>query len=208
MTIIFRKTTTGLMVALAIIASGGVSADGPNPVQSEILFRTEVVENTCTVSLASSVVDFGYISRANFTGKGSVGKTQTFEIKFSDCGEHVLAAGVLFSGPGCSGTDFYYESDKEGALKNPEAQGNSTGTGIQLYSIADYEQKIMCNDYSSLLHMPPMDFIGMGYAPTGNLYPPEDGRVYPIRAEVIQTGETPPTIGKLNAAGTLMVVYF
>jgi len=211
MTIIFRITATGLM-AFLVAMSFGAAADNArenskNPTQTDITFSSEVMNNTCVPSLSSPVVDFGNIPVANFTGKGSVGKTQTFELRFTDCGENLSSAGVLFSGPGC--TDItYYGSTEIHPLSNPEAQGYSTGTGIVLYTRrsgdpGDYSYKIHCNDYSSSF-MPPEEYFHASITPGMN---PNYDDMYIFRAEVIQTGETPPSLGKLNATGTLIVVY-
>lgn len=214
-----KKITAVLMVTAMALASGVVTAASlginTSPSQATLQFSVGVHDTTCSASLSSPVVDFGNIPRSGFTGKGSVGKTQTLEIKLTDCGIVAYRFGLTFTGPGCNEDFFSMQSagtdNTRGNLENPDAEGSTKGVGIRLYGLRDEysEIPIACVDHSSYLNNEDfyMNGMSMDYLTTYDEGRPTDTTL-PMRAEVVQTGENPPTLGKLNTAGTLVVVYY
>lgn len=184
-----RKLAAGLMAASLAAASWGANAAGTNPQSLAIIFTGTVVDNTCSTAAidGGNTVQFNNISRANFTGAGTVGKTMPLSITFSNCGSDTTSAKVYFSGT----TD-----NTVGAVDNKtNAEGETTyatHVGVQMWDESGSTPVQLKSDDTTATTS--VDLSGTTKKLT-------------LTAKVVQTGDTTPSLGSLDTSGTLYVLY-
>jgi len=195
MTIILsKKLVAVLAVATLATASWKATADSANPQSIAINFTGKVVDNTCATASVDNgnTVRFGSISLANFTGVGSVGKTVPFTITFSDCGVSAMAQ-IYFSGT---------TTNAIGAVDN---KVNATAGTTRLVGIDPYSRNIGVQIWDGVYQLR-SDDITATVSPYFSLSGSAP-RQRTLMAKVVQTTDSPPTLGGLDASGTLFVVY-
>ncbi|VUS33333.1 fimbrial protein [Klebsiella spallanzanii] len=189
MTVNFKKTlVSGLMAAsLAAVSCGAMAAS--YPVDVPVTFTGTIMDNTCdTVSVGDAgLVAFGTISQSDFgtSGAGAVGATKAFTIDFTGCGTEANDVDVWFTGT---------TTNSINALDNPTGAGNSENVGVQVYGGAGAATLLKSDDVTAKASY------------TGVLTAGGTGSV-DLVAKVVQTNATLPTLGALNASGTLVVQY-
>lgn len=191
MTINFKKTlVSGLMAAsLAAVSAGAMAAS--YPVDVPVTFTGTIMDNTCdTVSVGNAgIVAFNTISQSDFgsSGAGAVGATKAFTIDFAGCGTQASDVDVWFVGSAAN--------NSINALDNPIAAGNAENVGVQVYGGADAATLLKSDDVTAKASY------------TGVLTAGGTGSVNLV-AKVVQTNDAAlPTLGALNASGTLVVQY-
>lgn len=183
-----KKLVTTLMAASLAASSWGVVASPANPQSLAITFTGTVVDNTCsTVTVeGGSTVNFGNITRANFTGAGTVGKTMPLTLTFDNCGSDTTSASVYFVGT---------TNNTVGAVDNKaNAEGEtilSTHVGVQMWDESGTAVQLKSDDTTATTTV---DLSGTTKKLT-------------LTAKVVQTGDTQPSLGRLDTSGTLFVLY-
>ncbi|VUS73244.1 fimbrial protein [Klebsiella huaxiensis] len=189
MTINFKKTLVSGLVAASLAVVSGSAMAVSNPVNVDVTFTGTILDNTCdTVSVGDAgIVAFGTISQSDFgsSGIGAVGATKTFTIDFTNCGTEADDVDVWFVGT---------TTNTINALDNPTAVGNAENVGVQVYGGAGAATLLKSNDVTAKASY------------TGALTAGGTGSV-DLVAKVVQTTATTPTLGALNASGTLVVQY-
>jgi major type 1 subunit fimbrin (pilin) len=189
MTVNFKKTlVSGLMAASLAAVSAGAMATSV-PVDVPVTFTGAITDNTCdTPSVENNgVVAFGNILQTAFgtSGIGAVGAEKAFTINFANCGTEADDVEVWFIGA---------TTNTIHALDNPAVAGNSANVGVQVYGGADAGTLLKSDDVMAKATY------------TGALTAGGTGSVNLV-AKVVQTTATLPTLGDLNASGTLVVNY-
>lgn len=190
MTINFKKTLVSGLVAASLAVVSGSALAVSTPVDVPVTFTGTIMDNTCdTVSVGDAgVVAFNTISLSDFgsSGIGAVGATKTFTIDFANCGTEAGDVDVWFVGSAAN--------NGISALDNPVAVGNAENVGVQVYGGAGAATLLKSDDTTAKASY------------TGALTAGGTGSV-DLVAKVVQTTATTPTLGALNASGTLVVQY-
>lgn len=188
MKINFKKTlVSGLVAAsLAAVSFGAMAA---NPVDVAVTFTGTILDNTCDTPTVTggSVIAFGNISRANFnTTAGTVGKEKEFTLSFANCGADAQNVDITFKGTNLAADNI--------SLANGTGASNATGVGVKLLGGTGYATTMTLNDPTAK-------------ASYTSLAPGAGPHLISLKAQAVQTTATTPSLGALNAEGTLVVTY-
>lgn len=179
----FGKTLRLSLIAASLaVVSGSVLADDPVVVDAPVTFTGAVVDNTCDTPVVNgnADVDFGDVSKASFTGNGSVGREKTFQVALNNCGADASTVTVWLTAANAD--------DTVHGLSNTVADG-ADNVAVQIY--ADGTQLEANNEDTAV------DFTLTA----------EANNTLDFVGKLVQTGADAPTVGELAAAGTLKIQY-
>ncbi len=189
MTINFKKTLVSGLVAASLAVVSGSAMAVSNPVNVDVTFTGTILDNTCDTPTVTggSTIAFGNISQANFSNTvGTVGKEKLFTVEFENCGANAQNVDITFTG-----TD---DAADGISLPNSIAEGNATGVGVTLLGGNNYGTVMKLNDPTAKASYAT---LSSGAGPfTINL-----------KAQAVQTTASIPSLGDLDASGTLVVTY-
>lgn len=177
-------------VTLAAILLAGSLHTAAAPGEFDVNFKGQVVDSTCTASVdGGRLVEFGRISRSNFTGLGAVGKTVPFTVLFSDCGVGATGAKVYFTG--------------STALNTIGAADNITGTQTTYAKASGVGVQVWDENSSTPVQLRADDITATTTVDLSGTI-----KKLTLMAKVVQTTDQgQPSGGRLNTDGTLYVVY-
>lgn len=191
MTVNFRKTLASGLVAASLAAVSAGAMAVANPVSVAVTFTGTILDNTCGTPtvVGGSAIEFGNISRANFTDVGSVGKEKVFQLQFTDCGDDAGSVDISFQGVNIA--------DDQTSLANGTEEGDASGIGVKLLGGTNYGTTMTLNNDAAKARYSTLAVGGTSSAP----------HLINLKAQVVQTSATTPSLGTLNAQGTLVVTY-
>ncbi|WP_316424940.1 fimbrial protein [Klebsiella oxytoca] len=191
MTVNFRKTLVSGLVAASLAAISAGTMAAANPVEVAVTFTGTILDNTCGTPtvVGGSAIEFGNISRANFTEVGAVGKEKVFQLQFTNCGNDAGNVDISFKGDDLAAD--------QTSLANGTGEDDASGVGVKLLGGTDYGTTMTLNNDAAKARYSTLAVGGTSETP----------HLINLKAQVVQTSETTPSTGYLNTQGTLVVTY-